>query len=62
VTDRFNAKEFTVDVPFPEEGWHNLTLKPKNSLQDDYPPLFVTFEMVGRVTGLKLRDGNTVTA
>ena len=61
VTDRFNAKDFRISIPFPDEGFHNVTIIARNKVQG--PVLYhLFFEMVGKVKGAKIDDLQKVTS
>eukprot|EP00094_Tigriopus_californicus_P011733 TCALIF_11336-PA protein Name:"Similar to lov-1 Location of vulva defective 1 (Caenorhabditis elegans)" AED:0.02 eAED:0.02 QI:96/0.94/0.83/1/0.71/0.80/36/119/3138 len=61
VTDKFNCKEFRVNIPFREEGFYNVTVRAKNELQESEEHT-VTFEIVGQVRGMIIDDYQEVTS
>jgi hypothetical protein len=61
VTNKFEADQFRISIAFPDEGWHNVSVKAKNyffteneTLLDDVFIHDLSFEIVGKVK--KSRD------
>ena len=56
VTNKFETDKFRISIPFPDEGWHNVSIIAKNffvteneTLLDDVFTYNLTFEIVGKV-------------
>ena len=61
MTDPFNAREFTITLPFPEDGYYNVTAEATNSIGSQDADS-VVFNKVGMVKGLKIDDNKEITS